>query len=55
VLIELSDKELEFIRTALRDAEERYRKGEFKALAEHSAILRSKIANAIIDNRAVIV
>jgi len=55
MVIDLTDKEWDFIRQALRNAEENHTRNGFKALAEYSAILRSKIADAIIDNRAVIV
>jgi len=54
MLIELSLKELDFIRQALRNSEETHTRNGFKALAELSVEIRNKISDTLIDNHAVI-
>ena len=54
MLIELSLKELDFIRQALRNSEETHTRNGFKALAELSVEIRNKISDTLIDNHAVL-
>ena len=49
MLIDLTDKECEQVRMALRDSEERHKKNGFGALAEMNSNLRNKIVDAILD------
>lgn len=50
LLLDLTPREVEVIRMALRQAQEIHARNDFKVLVLETADLRSKIANAIIDN-----
>ncbi len=50
--LELTEREIEVIRQALRKAEEAHKRNDFKALMLEAADLRSKISDAIIDQLA---
>lgn len=50
LLLDLTPREVEVIRMALRQAQDTHRRNDFKALVIETEELRSKIANAIIDN-----
>jgi hypothetical protein len=50
LLLDLTPREVEVIRMALRQAQETHARNDFKVLVLETADLRSKIANAIIDS-----
>jgi hypothetical protein len=50
LLLDLTPREVEVIRMALRQAQDTHKRNDFKALVIETEELRSKIANAIIDN-----
>jgi hypothetical protein len=52
LLLDLSPREVEVIRMALRQAQDTHQRNDFKVLVLEVADLRSKIANAIIDSNA---
>ena len=52
LLLDLSTREVEIVRLALRQAQEAHKRNDFKILATEVEDLRSKIANAIIDSHA---
>ena len=52
LLLDLSTREVEIVRLALRQAQEGHKRNDFKILATEVEDLRSKIANAIIDSHA---
>lgn len=47
--LELTARELEVVRQALRGAEEAHKRADFKALVIETSNLRSKISSAMID------
>lgn len=49
MLVELTEREANVIRDALRMAESSHKRNDFKALVLEAQGLRSKISNAIID------
>jgi hypothetical protein len=51
LLLDLSDREVEVIRMALRTTEDMHKRNDFKALVLEVQELRSKIADAILDSR----
>jgi len=50
LLLDLSPREVEIIRMALRMQEDNHKRNDFKALVLEVQDLRSKIANAILDS-----
>ena len=52
LLLDLTPREVEVIRMALRQAQEVHQRNDFKVLVLEVADLRSRIANAIIDSSA---
>jgi hypothetical protein len=50
LLLDLTPREVEVIRMALRQAQDTHQRNDFKVLVLEVADLRSKIANAIIDS-----
>ena len=52
LLLDLSTREVEIVRLALRQAQEAHKRNDFKILTAEVEELRSKIANAIIDSHA---
>jgi hypothetical protein len=50
LLLDLTPREVEVIRMALRQAQDIHKRNDFKTLVLEVEDLRSKIANAIIDN-----
>jgi hypothetical protein len=50
LLLDLTPREVEVIRMALRQAQDTHKRNDFKTLVLEVEDLRSKIANAIIDN-----
>lgn len=50
LLLDLTPREVEVIRMALRQAQDQHKRNDFKTLVLEVEDLRSKIANAIIDN-----
>jgi hypothetical protein len=50
LLLDLTPREVEVIRMALRQAQDTHQRNDFKTLVLEVEDLRSKIANAIIDN-----
>ena len=52
LLLDLSPREVEVIRMALRMQQDTHQRNGFKVLVIETEELRSKIANAIIDNHA---
>jgi hypothetical protein len=52
LLLDLTPREVEVIRMALRQAQDIHKRNDFKTLVLEVEDLRSKIANAIIDNHA---
>ena len=52
LLLDLTPREVEVIRMALRQAQDTHQRNDFKVLVLEVADLRSKIANAIIDSTA---
>ena len=52
LLLDLSPREVEVIRLALRQSQDNHKRNDFKALVIEVEELRSKIANAIIDSHA---
>lgn len=53
--LELTDREVEVIRLALREKQEAHRKHGFLNLAVETAELRSKISDFVLDNSRAIV
>jgi len=51
LLLELSDREVEVVRMALRAEEDKHKRNDFPALVIEVQTLRSKIADAILDSR----
>lgn len=51
IRLELTDREAEVIRQALRYAEETHKRNDFKVLVLEAQDLRSKINDAIINHR----
>jgi hypothetical protein len=49
LLLDLTPREVEVIRMALRQAQDIHKRNDFKTLVLEVEELRSKIANAIID------
>ena len=52
LLLDLTPREVEIIRMALRQAQDTHQRNDFKVLVLEVADLRSRIANAIIDSSA---
>lgn len=52
LLLDLTPREVEVIRMALRQAQDIHKRNDFKVLVIEVEELRSKIANAILDNHA---
>jgi hypothetical protein len=50
LLLDLTQREVEVIRGALRLQEDNHKRNDFPALVAETQELRSKIADAIIDN-----
>jgi hypothetical protein len=50
LLLDLTPREVEVVRMALRLQQDTHKRNDFKALVIETEELRSKIANAIIDN-----
>ena len=50
LLLDLSPREVEVIRMALRQAQDTHQRNDFKVLVLEVADLRSKIVNAMIDS-----
>jgi len=50
LLLDLTPREVEVIRMALRHQQDTHKRNDFKTLVLEVEELRSKIANAIIDN-----
>lgn len=50
LLLDLSPREVEVIRMALRAEEDKHKRNDFKALVLEVQELRSKISDALIDN-----
>jgi len=50
LLLDLTPREVEVIRMALRQAQDTHQRNGFKVLVIETEELRSKIANAIIDS-----
>lgn len=50
LLLDLSPREVEVIRMALRQTQDTHQRNGFKVLVIETEELRSKIANAIIDS-----
>jgi hypothetical protein len=50
LLLDLTQREVEVIRMALRLQEDTHKRNDFPALVTETQELRSKIADAIIDN-----
>jgi hypothetical protein len=50
LLLDLTPREVEVVRMALRLQQDTHKRNDFKALVVETEELRSKIANAIIDN-----
>jgi hypothetical protein len=50
LLLDLTPREVEVIRMALRQTQDTHQRNGFKVLVTEVEELRSKIANAIIDN-----
>ena len=48
--LELSIREVEVIRSALRQQEEQHKRNDFKHLMVEVADLRSKISDSLLDN-----
>ena len=55
MLIEISDREAEVIRVALRLQYETHKRNDFKTLMVETDDLRSKMNDLILDNHRVIV
>jgi hypothetical protein len=55
LLLDLTPRETEVIRAALRLAQENHKRNDFKALAIEVESLRSKISDAILDLRQAVV
>lgn len=49
VSLDLTIREIEVIRQALRSQEDTHRRGDFKGLVEEDANLRAKISDALLD------
>jgi len=52
LLLDLTTREVEVIRMALRSQQEKHKRDDFKVLVVEVADLRSKIADALLDNVA---
>lgn len=50
LLLDLSPREVEIVRMALRMQEDNHKRNDFKALVLEVQDLRSKITNAILDS-----
>lgn len=50
LLLDLTQREIEVIRMALRSEEDKHKRNDFKALTLEVQELRSKISDALIDN-----
>ena len=50
ITLELTQRELDVIRQALRTEEERHKRNDFKVLVLEVEELRNKIADSVIDN-----
>jgi hypothetical protein len=48
--LDLTDREVEVIRSALRQQEEQHRRNDFKTLMVEVADLRSKVSDFVLDN-----
>lgn len=48
--LELTDREVEVIRLALRQAQDAHKRNDFKALVLEVEELRSKISDFVLDN-----
>ena len=55
LLLDLTPREVEVIRSALRQQEEQHRRNDFKVLRGECEELRSKISDAILDFRKTLV
>lgn len=55
ITLHLSDREAEVIRMALRTEYDKHKRNDFKALALENDELRSKLNDAIIDNKITLV
>jgi hypothetical protein len=55
LLLDLTPREVEVIRMALRLQQETHKRNDFKILVIEVESLRSKIADAILDLRAAVV
>lgn len=51
LLLDLTEREVEVIRMALRSEEDKHKRNDFKALTLEVQELRSKISDAIIDTK----
>jgi hypothetical protein len=52
--LELTLREIEIIRSALRQQEEQHKRNDFKHLMVEATELRSKISDIMLDNRVVV-
>lgn len=55
LLLDLTAREVEVIRMALRSEEDKHKRNDFKALVVEVQDLRSKISDAILDSRKALV
>lgn len=55
LLLDLTAREVEVIRMALRSEEDKHKRNDFKALVTEVQDLRSKISDAILDSRKALV
>lgn len=51
LLLDLTPREVEVIRMALRTEQEHHRRNGFLVLAQEIMVLRSKISDAILDSK----
>jgi len=51
IRVELTPREVDVIRMALRSAQDRHKRDGFEVLVIEADNLRSKISNAVIDNK----
>lgn len=55
LLLDLTPREVEVIRMALRAQEENHKRNDFAVLSFEVATLRARIADAVIDNSRAVV
>lgn len=54
LLLDLTPREVEIVRMALRAQEERHKKDGFPVLVIEISILRAKIADALLDSKLLV-